>query len=63
MSISEILIKGIGVVLAIVGLLLVLSVVGLSVGVGLDPWPIALLVGALLIGVGIYIVRGGGITA
>ena len=63
MSISEIIVKIIGCVLAVVGLLLILSVVGLSVGVGLAPWWLALIVGALLLGAGIYIVRGGTVTA
>jgi len=62
-SVSEIVIKVIGIILAIVGLGLILSVLGLNViGVHLaTPWPIEILVGLVVLGVGVYIVRGGSI--
>ncbi len=64
MSISEVLIKVIGIVLALVGFALLLSLVGISVfGVSLGaPWFITLLVGVLFLGGGIYIIRGGNVT-
>lgn len=64
MSLSNVFVKILGVVLALVGLFLVLS----AVGIGAYPlkfidqvW--SLVIGALLIGAGIIIVRGGTITA
>lgn len=64
MSLSDIVVKVIGVILAIVGLALVLSAVGVNfLGVALNPPLLAVVVGALLIGAGIFIVRGGNITA
>lgn len=65
MSISDIIIKALGVILAVVGLALILTVVGvniLGVSTGLSPI-LSLIVGGLLLGTGIYIVRGGTITA
>lgn len=65
MSLSDIVVKVIGVILAVVGLALVLSAVGvnlLGVSSSLDPL-LSLIIGALLIGAGIFIVRGGNITA
>lgn len=64
MSVSEMIIKIIGVILAIVGLyILVTAATGLAgagiLSVGLI---IALVVGALLIGAGVIIVRGGSIV-
>ena len=62
MSLSEIVIKVIGLVLAIVGLALILSVVGVNfLGVGLSPVWLAVLVGVVFLGGGIYIIRGGSI--
>lgn len=68
MSLSEIFVKGVGVVLGGLGLLVILvalglpflpiTVVFLSVG-----FFVALVVGALLIAGGVVIVRGGNITA
>lgn len=64
MSISEIIVKLVGIVLAVVGLLLVLAAVGLDiVGGHIGPWWLALVLGFLLIGAGVYIIRGGTITA
>lgn len=62
MSLSEMLIKIFGLILAFVGLALILSAVGLSIlGVSLAfPWNI--LVGVVLLGGGIYIIRGGNFT-
>jgi len=63
MSVSEIIIRIIGVALAIVGFALLLSVVGLNIlGIGLSPVWLAILVGILFLGAGIYIVRGGTIS-
>lgn len=63
MRLSEILIKVIGIILAIVGLGLLLSTVGIGIlGIGLSPWWISLLVGILFLSAGIYIIRGGTIT-
>jgi hypothetical protein len=57
------LIKVMGIILAVVGFALILSVVGLNVfGLTLAPWYLALIVGVLFLGAGIYIVRGGNIT-
>lgn len=56
-------IKFIGLVLAVVGFLLLLSAVGVNAfGVGLSPIWLALLLGFLFLGVGIYIIRGGNIS-
>lgn len=65
MSISNIIIKVIGVILAVVGLGLVLSILGINfLGISVAMSPIsALIIGGLLIGAGIYIVKGGNITA
>lgn len=62
MSLSEIVIKIIGLVLAVVGFALILSAVGLVLlGVSLAfPWNI--LVGVLFLAGGIYIIRGGTIN-
>lgn len=62
MSLTNILVKVIGAVLAIVGLLLLLSIVGLSMGVGIEPWWLALLAGVAFLGAGIYIIHGGTVT-
>lgn len=63
MSLSEVIVKVIGIVLALVGLSLTLSAVGVSfLGVALAPWWLAVLVGVLLLGAGIYVIRGGNIT-
>lgn len=63
MSISDLIIKVIGVVLAIVGFALLMSTVGIGVfGIGLSPVWLAILVGLLFLAVGIWLVRGGAIT-
>jgi hypothetical protein len=63
MSLSEIVIKLIGIVLAIVGFALLLSLVGVSfLGVHLAPWYLALVVGILFLAAGIYIIRGGNVS-
>lgn len=63
MSLSEVVIKIIGLILAIVGLGLILSVVGIHfLGVALAPWWLAVIVGVVLLGAGIYIIRGGNIS-
>lgn len=63
MSLSEIVIKIIGIVLALVGFALLLSIVGLNLfGIGLSPVWLAILVGVCFLGAGIYIIRGGTIS-
>lgn len=64
MSLSEMLIKIVGIVLLVVGLALILSLVGVSffgVSASLEPiWAVVL--GVVFIGAGIWIIRGGNIT-
>jgi hypothetical protein len=63
MSLSEIVIKIIGLVLAIVGLSLILSAVGIQfLGAGFSPVWLEVVVGVCLIGAGIWIIRGGTIS-
>lgn len=63
MSLSELVIKFIGLVLAIVGFALLLSVVHLSVfGIGIEPIWLAAVLGVCFLAGGIYIIRGGTIT-
>lgn len=63
MSLSEILIKLGGIVLAVVGFALVLSAVGINIlGVSLPNIFASIIVGVIFIGAGIYIIRGGTIT-
>lgn len=65
MSLSEIFVKVVGVILALVGLALILAAVGvnfLGVSVALNPI-LEVVVGALMLGAGIFIIRGGTITA
>jgi hypothetical protein len=63
MSLSEILIKVGGIVLFVVGLCLILSAVGVNfLGIGLSPVWLSVLVGVILLGAGIYIIRGGNFT-
>lgn len=63
MSISEMAIKLIGLVLAVVGFALLLSVVGVELfGIGVSSVILAIILGVAFLGVGIYIVRGGTIT-
>ncbi len=62
MSITEILIKGGGVVLFVAGILLLLSAIGIHfLAIPLEPlW--AVLVGVIFLGLGIWVIRGGTIT-
>ena len=64
MKLSEIVIKIIGIVLAVVGLALILSAVGVGfLGIAaLSPWWLAILVGVILLGAGIWIIRGGNVS-
>ena len=63
MQLSDIIIKIVGIVLLIVGLGLILSMLGLQViPVSLQPWWLATIVGVVLLGAGIYIIRGGTIN-
>lgn len=61
MSLSEIIIKIIGIILAFVGVALLLTAIGLTFlfGVGLGAWYWNILVGVIFLGAGIYIIRGG----
>lgn len=62
MSLSEILVKIIGIVLAVVGLGLLLESVGVHfIGVSLPTWWIDLIAGVCFLGAGIYIIRGGNV--
>lgn len=65
MSLSEILIKVVGVILVVIGLALILLTVGVNIlGVsGFSNVWLDLIVGALLLGAGIFVIRGGTITA
>lgn len=63
MSLSEVIVKIIGIVLALVGLSLILSAIGIGfIGATLSPWWLAILIGVILMGAGIYIIRGGNFT-
>ena len=63
MSVSTILIRVIGAIVALLGLALVLSALGISTGVHIPvAWWIEAVVGLLFIGVGAYIIRDGIIT-
>jgi hypothetical protein len=63
MSLSEIIIKLIGLALAIVGFCLILTLVHISLfGVALDPEWLAVVVGVVMLGAGIWIIRGGSVS-
>lgn len=63
MSVTEILIKLFGAVLALVGLALLLSAVGINfLGLATPNIWVALILGFLFIAAGVYLVRGGTIT-
>ena len=63
MSLSEILIKVIGIVFIIIGFALILAAIGLSfLGIGLGAWYWDVLVGVIFLAVGIYLVRGGNVS-
>lgn len=63
MSLSEVVIKLIGLALAIVGFALILAAVGVNfLGVGLGPIWVEVVVGVVMLGAGIYIIRGGNIS-
>ena len=63
MSVSEILVKLIGLILAIVGLSLLLSAVGIhALGASVSPLWLELLLGVVFLAAGVYIVRGGNIV-
>jgi hypothetical protein len=62
MNISEIVIKVIGIILAVVGVCLLLSLVGINIfGIGNSSILLAAIFGVLFLGAGIYIIRGGNI--
>jgi lipopolysaccharide export LptBFGC system permease protein LptF len=63
MSLSEIVIKIVGIILVIVGLALILSVVGVNIlGIGVSNIWVALIFGVAFLGAGIWIIRGGTIS-
>ena len=63
MSLSEALVKFIGMVLALVGFALLLAIVGVHIlGIGFEPVWAEAIVGVLFLAAGIYIIRGGTIT-
>lgn len=65
MSLSEVVVKIIGVILALVGLGLILAAIGvnfLGISMGINPI-LEIVIGALMLGAGIFIIRGGTITA
>lgn len=63
MSLSEILIKVIGIVFIIIGFALILAAIGISLlGVGLGAWYWNVLVGVIFFAAGIYLVRGGSVS-
>lgn len=63
MSLSEILIKLVGIVFIIVGAGLLLAAVGINViGTSLGIWWIDVIVGVLFLACGIYLVRGGNVS-
>lgn len=63
MSVTEILIKLFGAVLALVGLALLLSAVDINfLGLATPNIWVALILGFLFIAAGVYLVRGGTIT-
>jgi len=63
MSLSEVLIKIIGIILALVGLSLLLAAVGVNViGASLPAWWIDLIAGVCFLGAGIWIIRGGNVS-
>lgn len=60
MSLSEIILKLIGIGLAFIGFALLTSTVGLTFfGIGLSPIWAAVIVGVIFLAGGIYIIRGG----
>ncbi len=63
MSLSNLIIKVIGVIVALLGLALVLAAFGIETGAHIPvTWWIEGIVGLLLIGAGAWIVKGGNIT-
>lgn len=63
MSFSEIVIKIIGIVLAVVGFGLLISAAGINIfGIGAVNIWVALILGFIFLGLGIWIVRGGNVT-
>lgn len=63
MSLSVIIIRLIGIVLAIVGLALLLAAVGINfLGVATPNIWIDIVVGVIFLGAGIWIIRGGTVT-
>jgi len=62
MNISEIVIKVIGIILAVVGVCLLLSIIGINIfGIRINSILLSAIFGVLFLGAGIYIIRGGNI--
>ena len=64
MSISELIVKGVAVVLILAGLALILGGAGITVfgGAAFGNPILSIILGLILIGIGIWILRGGNIT-
>jgi hypothetical protein len=63
LSVSGMIVKGIGVILAIVGLALLLAAVGLQfMGVHVEPVLLELILGLCFLGLGVWLIGGGKIT-
>lgn len=63
MSLSELLIKIIGIAFIIIGFALILSAVHITfLGIDLGAWYWDTLVGVIFLGGGIYLVRGGSVS-
>lgn len=62
MKLSEMAIRLIGLILAVVGFLLLLTLANIhAFGIAVDSIWLALILGFVFLGVGIYIVRGGNV--
>lgn len=62
MSISNLIIKVLGIILVVVGVALIFSAVGITTFVFLQPWWFAILAGLLLTAVGVFLLKEGIIT-
>lgn len=62
MSISDLIIKVLGIILIVVGVALILSAVGIVTFASLQPWWFAILMGLLLAAIGFWVLKGGSIT-
>lgn len=63
MSLSEVLIKIVGIIFIVVGAGLLLSAVGINfIGANIGVWWINLIAGVLFLAAGIWLVRGGTVS-